>query len=123
MGKAATVGAATAAISFGIGSAANALFTSAVSRAVFQAGMHGLSGGIMSSVEGGNFLSGFASGAISSLISSAVKGFAFDKSGELTNFGKSGWSHAAVIAQGDYQEEFPLPLQVVISGREHDRID
>ncbi|TDS55238.1 hypothetical protein [Myroides indicus] len=37
-----------------------------------QAGMHGISGGIMSEIEGGKFISGLASGAVSSLVGSAI---------------------------------------------------
>ncbi len=76
MGKAGTIGAISGAISFGIGSLATSSFgvVMSVGKVAFEAGMHAISGGIMSAVEGGNFASGFASGAISSLISSGVGG-------------------------------------------------
>jgi hypothetical protein len=35
--------------------------------------MHGITGGIMSDVQGGSFASGFAAGAVSSLVSSGIQ--------------------------------------------------
>lgn len=40
---------------------------------MFQAGAHGSTGGLMSVIDGGDFGSGFASGAVSSLISSGIE--------------------------------------------------
>lgn len=70
MGKAATMGALSGAISFGIGSAVSSL--SSTTSFFAQAGMHGVSGGLMSELDGGKFISGFASGAISSMIASGI---------------------------------------------------
>ncbi|PQL94400.1 hypothetical protein [Apibacter adventoris] len=56
--------------------------------------MHGTSGGIISSIDGGNFMSGFASGAVSSLISSGIESFKADKAENLTKFGKSSYYKA-----------------------------
>jgi hypothetical protein len=72
MGKAAVVGAISGAISFGIGEAVTGI-TSFWAKAGLQAGLHGMKSGMMSAIEGGNFLSGFAAGAISSLVSSGVE--------------------------------------------------
>lgn len=56
MGKAAVMGAVTAAVSFGIGSVATSAFsqTLTVDKTVFEAGMHSISSGIMASLDGGN---------------------------------------------------------------------
>ncbi|WP_029988654.1 RHS repeat-associated core domain-containing protein [Myroides odoratimimus] len=70
MGKSAAMGALSGAISFGIGSAVSSLTSTASFFA--QAGMHGVSGGLMSELDGGKFISGFASGAISSMLSSGI---------------------------------------------------
>lgn len=73
LGKAATTGAVMGAISFGIGSAVSSAATTFIGKAALQAGMHGITGGIMSELSGGNFISGFAAGAISSIIASGVQ--------------------------------------------------
>ncbi|UKB84066.1 hypothetical protein LF887_24220 [Chryseobacterium sp. MEBOG06] len=75
MGQAMTTGLAAGIISFGVGSVATSMFSEAltVGKAAFQAGMHALSGGMMSEINGGTFISGFMSGAISSIISSGVE--------------------------------------------------
>ena len=77
MGKAAVVGAISGAISFGIGEAVTGI-TSFWAKAGLQAGMHGMKSGMMSAIEGGDFLSGFAAGAISSLVSSGVEALGTD---------------------------------------------
>ncbi len=43
-------------------------------KTVFQAGAHGVTGGTMSAIEGSSFISGFAAGAVSSLIGSGTQG-------------------------------------------------
>jgi len=80
LGKTAVMGAVSGAISFGIGSAATSLFQEAVSvgKALFEAGMHALSGGTMSAIDGGKFGSGALSGAISSLMSSSLQALGTD---------------------------------------------
>lgn len=85
LGKAATSGAISGAVSFGIGSAASSMAASFIGKAAFQAGMHGLSGGVMSSLDGGNFGSGFLAGMISSVISTGIQalGTNFTGSGAL----------------------------------------
>ena len=76
MGKAATMGAVSAAISFGIGSLATSTFGTAVSmgKAAFEAGLHAVTSGAMSALDGGKFGSGFLSGMMSSLVSSGIQG-------------------------------------------------
>ena len=76
MGKAAVMGAITAYISFGIGSVATSAFsqTLTLGKALFEAGMHAITGGAMSTMEGGKFLSGMLSGAVSSLVASGIQG-------------------------------------------------
>jgi hypothetical protein len=79
----------------GIGAVAQSIMTrvGAVGTAAIQAGMHGVTGGIISSIDGGNFLSGFAAGAISSLVSSGIEALGTQYSGNGTyqdNFGNYG---------------------------------
>ncbi|MBW3518531.1 RHS repeat-associated core domain-containing protein [Flavobacterium sp. NKUCC04_CG] len=68
IGKSAVMGGVSGAISFGIGSVAVSAGSNAI---IVQSALHGVSGGIMSEIEGGTFISGFASGAVSSLVGSA----------------------------------------------------
>lgn len=68
------IGAASAAVTFGIGSASSSLFTNFYSKAVFQAVSHGTFQGSMSGLQGGSFWSGFAAGALSSIAASAYMG-------------------------------------------------
>ena len=72
--KATFVGAASAAVTFGIGSGAENLFTTFSSKAAFQAVAHGTFQGGMTAISGGKFWSGFAAGALSSIASSAWGG-------------------------------------------------
>jgi len=107
MGKTMAMSAITAGITAGIGAAANGAFSASttVGKALFQAGLHGIVGGIMSSLEGGSFESGFAAGAISSLVSSGIG--ALGETTQTANgitktvankFGQSGWFKATMIA-------------------------
>ena len=72
--KSAFIGAASAAVTFGIGSASSALFTNFYSQAAFQAAAHGTFQGGMTALSGGKFWSGFAAGALSSIAASAWSG-------------------------------------------------
>ncbi|MCD9577070.1 RHS repeat-associated core domain-containing protein [Flavobacterium soyae] len=72
--KATFIGAATSAVTFGIGSAAGSLFSNFYSQAAFQAAAHGTFQGGMTAISGGKFWSGFAAGALSSIASSAWGG-------------------------------------------------
>ncbi|MDY0989668.1 RHS repeat-associated core domain-containing protein [Flavobacterium sp. CFBP9031] len=72
--KATFIGAASSAVTFGIGSAATNLFTNFYSQAAFQAAAHGTFQGSMTAISGGKFWSGFAAGALSSIASSAWSG-------------------------------------------------
>lgn len=74
MGKMMATTAVSAGLSFGIGTIAKTFFESAVSQAFFQAGAHAVTGGAMSAIDGGKFYSGFASGAMSSLVGSGIAG-------------------------------------------------
>lgn len=75
MGKAGVMGAISGAISFGIGSLATSTFGVLVStgKALFEAGLHAISGGLMSAVEGGKFMAGALSGFVSSMVSSGIQ--------------------------------------------------
>lgn len=74
LAKATFIGAASAAVTFGIGTAAGNLFTNFFSKAAFQAAAHGTFQGTMTAVSGGKFWSGFAAGALSSIASSVWSG-------------------------------------------------
>ncbi|WP_025124108.1 RHS repeat-associated core domain-containing protein [Myroides odoratimimus] len=64
-GKAGVMGGISGAIAFGIGSL--------VTNSIVQAGLHGVTSGAMSEIQGGKFITGLASGIVSSLISSGVE--------------------------------------------------
>jgi len=108
MGKAAVVGAISAAISFGIGEAVTGI-SSFWAKAGLQAGLHGMKSGIMSAIEGGDFLSGFAAGAVSSLVSSGVEALGTDFSkgfgqigvnedgGAIMGFAKNAFGNSSAI--------------------------
>jgi RHS repeat-associated protein len=72
--KSTFIGAASAAVTFGIGSASTELFTNFFSRAAFQAIAHGTFQGGMTAMSGGKFWSGFAAGALSSIAASLWSG-------------------------------------------------
>ncbi len=72
--KATFIGAASAAVTFGIGTGAENLFTNFFSKAAFQAVAHGTFQGGMTAISGGKFWSGFAAGALSSIASSLYSG-------------------------------------------------
>lgn len=71
-GKAGTIAGITAVITFGIGSAVGTI-SNALVRTTVQAGAHGIVGGAVSEIEGGKFISGFAAGVVSSLVSSGIE--------------------------------------------------
>jgi len=82
--KATFIGAASSAVTFGIGSAATNLFTNFYSQAAFQAVAHGTFQGSMTAISGGKFWSGFASGALSSIAASVWSG-----GSSMDGYGKS----------------------------------
>lgn len=91
------IGAFSGAVTFGIGEASSTLFTNFYSQASFQALSHGTFQGMMSGVQGGNFWSGFASGCLASIASSAFKGgSSFDGNGNA--IAGSGWAGAGKFA-------------------------
>lgn len=93
--KATFIGAASSAVTFGIGSAAGNLFANFYSQAAFSAAAHGTFQGGMTAISGGKFWSGFAAGAISSIAASAwTGGSSMSEAGKngvaLPNTGMSG---------------------------------
>lgn len=72
--KATFIGAASSAVTFGIGSASSELFTNFFSRAAFSAVAHGTFQGGTTAISGGKFWSSFAEAAISSIAASAWTG-------------------------------------------------
>lgn len=83
--KASFIGAFSAAVTFGIGSATATIGNFYVRSAV-QAVAHGTFQGGMSEAQGGKFITGFASGSLSSIASSAFSG---------------GYNHSGIDAQGN----------------------
>ena len=74
--KATFIGAASSTVTFGIGSA-SAGITNFAQRVVFQTLAHGSFQGMMSGIQGGNFWTGFASGALSSIAATAFGGSSY----------------------------------------------
>ncbi|PXY39076.1 hypothetical protein DMB65_19555 [Flavobacterium cheongpyeongense] len=74
LAKATFIGAASSAVTYGIGSASTSLFTNFYSQAAFSAVAHGTFQGSMTAIQGGKFWSGFAAGALSSIAASAWSG-------------------------------------------------
>ena len=68
-----TIGALSSAVTFGIGSAFSNVCQFAL-KLTYSALAHAMTQGIVSGVQGGNFWTGFASGALSSIASSAWQG-------------------------------------------------
>ncbi|GAB0155672.1 hypothetical protein CHRYSEOSP005_09340 [Chryseobacterium sp. Alg-005] len=112
LGKSAVTGAVMGAISFGIGSAATSAAASFVGKAALQAGLHAVTGGMMSALETGNFGTGFLSGAVSSIISSGIQALGTNFTGNgamqdanrnyisLNKFGSSDLIKATMLAAG-----------------------
>ena len=70
LAKATLIGAASGAMTFGIGEAATAI-TQLAPKIAFQAVAHGMTQGVVSGIQGGNFWQGAASGALASIGASA----------------------------------------------------
>ncbi len=83
LAKATFIGAASSAVTFGIGDLAKTI-GNVYLRAAFQALAHGTFQGGMTAVSGGKFWSGFAAGAISSIAASA---FSWDGNGDAKGLG------------------------------------
>lgn len=101
LAKATFIGAATSAVTFGIGSAASTI-TNFYIRAAVSAVAHGTFQGSMAAIQGGKFWSGFASAALSSIAASAFgQGFnheGLDANGDMINATKV-WGGAGSISQ------------------------
>ncbi|MFA9189390.1 FG-GAP-like repeat-containing protein [Flavobacterium magnesitis] len=95
LAKSMFIGAASGAVTFGIGSAAGNLFTNFFSKATFQALAHGSFQGGMTAISGGKFWSGFAAGAISSIAASAWSG-----GSSMDALGKNGHAIAGTGMRG-----------------------
>ncbi|WP_435523836.1 RHS repeat domain-containing protein [Chryseobacterium indoltheticum] len=119
MGKAAFMGAVSAAVSFGVGAAATSTFGQALSvgKALFEAGAHAITSGTMSAIDGQFGGSAFLSGAISSLMASGINslGINFGASSDAgstvyNNFGRE-YMKATMIAVGGLSGGFLQALQ------------
>jgi RHS repeat-associated protein len=110
MGRTAIMGGISGGISAEIGLMATTMLSSGASGlqvALFQATAHGFMGAFMNVINGGDILSGFAAGAVSSLVSSGVGRLGMssqivDGKKILTpnQFGSSPYFKAAIIASG-----------------------
>src|SRR5690606_8297187 len=111
-GKAALFGAIGGAASFGIGTLATNIASSAgsLARSAFQAGAHSLLGGTLSAMDGGNFWSGALAGGISSAIASGVGAFGIKSNTWKSIAGIGGGSVSggigSVIAGGNFWNGF-----------------
>jgi len=117
-GQAALYGGVSAAVSFGIGSAASGIFGAGASlgKAGFQAGLHGFSGGLASAGQGGNFGSGFLSGALSSGLSSGGEALNINGGG-MVAIGGLGGGLGSVIGGGNFFDG--LRQGLISSGLNH----
>lgn len=110
IGKAATMGAISAAISFGIGTIATSPFGASlgtVGKAAFEAGMHAITSGAISAIDGGKFGSAFLSGMISSAISSEISA--------LGSGGRSLWvNDAGYLTMANFAERNPILLNAIM---------
>ncbi|MDN3691043.1 hypothetical protein QWZ06_01545 [Chryseobacterium tructae] len=103
------MGGVSGAISFGIGSAATSTFGTIVSvgKALFEAGAHALTSGVMASIGGEFGGAAFMSGAISSLMSSGIQALG-------TNFGLSKTSNKTVY--NNFGKEYMKAVMVTTGG-------
>lgn len=100
LAKSAIIGAISGAVTFGIGEYATSICQFG-SRIAFQAVAHGTFQGMMSGIQGGDFWTGFAAGAISSAVSSLWAGGSMDKGGAWGGAGGSfGRSDFGTLAFG-----------------------
>ena len=106
MAKATLIGAASGAMTFGIGEAATAI-TQLAPKIAFQAVAHGMTQGVVSGIQGGNFWQGAASGALASIGASAWGGlggnFARSGAGQIT-FGTISGGAGAALTGGNFWE-------------------
>jgi len=115
-GKAAIIGGAQGVFSAGIGDAAGVLSSKigALGTGLFQAGAHGLTGGLFAGANGGSFGSGFLSGAASSGVGSLI-----GSSHPLAQIGAGGLSGgvSSVIGGGNFWSG--LGQGLITSGLNH----
>lgn len=127
LAKATFIGAASAAVTYGIGSAAGTISNFYI-RAGVSAVAHGAFQGTMTSVSGGKFWSGFAAGALSSIAASAWSGGGstsdyhgagnFAKSGVgMVSFGTVSGGVGAQLTGGNFWQGAATGL--VVSGLNH----
>ncbi|MEM9687566.1 MAG: RHS repeat-associated core domain-containing protein, partial [Bacteroidota bacterium] len=106
LAKATVIGAASGAMTFGIGEAATAI-TQLAPKIAFQALAHGMTQGVMSGIQGGNFWQGAASGALASIGASAWGNlggnFAQSGAGQIT-FGTVSGGAGAALTGGNFWE-------------------
>ena len=104
--KATVIGAASGAMTFGIGEATSAITQLGV-RISIQAVAHGMTQGVMSGIQGGNFWQGAASGALASIGASAWGNlggnFAQSGVGQIT-FGTVSGGAGAALTGGNFWE-------------------
>lgn len=114
MGKAATMTIVSSAISFGIGSITKNIADIAL-KALAKAGLHGISSGMMNVLNDAKFISGFASGAISSLITSGVEVLGdSSKSLEGISIGMVGGSSALIPQISTFASRNPTLMKAIL---------
>jgi hypothetical protein len=100
--KGAVIGAASTAIPYGIGEAfGHELGT--VGTELLRAGVHGLGNGLLNVMQGGSFGSGFATGAVASLVGSGAKAEGFGPDGVIGACTAAG-AGAAALTGGNWMD-------------------
>ncbi len=127
--QSAAIGAFSAAVTFGIGEATSTI-TNLVTRTAAQSLAHGTFQGFMSGIQGGDFMTGFASGSLSSLAASSWSGgkttngswngvggkFGHSTTGTLV-FGTLAGGAGAALTKGNFWQGAVTGL--IVSGLNH----
>ena len=117
--KATVIGGISGAMTFGIGEAASSI-TQLGARISMQAVAHGMTQGVMTGIQGGNFWQGAASGALASIGASAWGSlggnFARSGAGQIT-FGTVSGGAGAALTGGNFWEGAAIGL--VVSALNH----
>lgn len=114
----AIVGAASAAIPFGIG-AAFGHSLGGVGTEFLRAGAHGLGNGLLNAVQGNNFLSGFATGAVASLAGSGAKAMGFGSLGVVGACTVAG-AEASALTGGNWMSGAMAGMSIGLFNHEGD---
>jgi hypothetical protein len=117
--KGAVIGAASAAIPYGIGEAfGHELGT--VGTELLRAGVHGLGNGLLNVMQGGSFGSGFATGAVASLVGSGAKAEGFGPDGVIGACTAAG-AGASALSGGNWMTGAMQGMDIGTYNHEGDR--